>query len=164
MAEKFDHFLLESFIEDNERVKWCPSVPHCGNAISVDGDKNCEVECPCGTEFYFNCSSQPHSPCSCLMWEKWVRKCKVESDSVEWIALNTKFCPKCHKPVHKNGGCNLVGCICQQPFWFELRLSSFIQFFSQLSFFLVSWSTFILQLAMWWCYWPSTHLHFNRKS
>lgn len=122
VAEKFDRFLLESFIEDNERVKWCPSVPHCGNAISVDGDKNCDVECPCGTQFCFNCSSQPHSPCSCLMWENWVRKCTVESDSVEWIALNTKFCPKCHKPVQKNGGCNLVVCICRQPFWYVLRL------------------------------------------
>ncbi|KAI8549748.1 hypothetical protein RHMOL_Rhmol06G0049500 [Rhododendron molle] len=39
LAEKFDRFLLESYIEDNEMVKWCPSVPHCGNAIRVEKDK-----------------------------------------------------------------------------------------------------------------------------
>lgn len=33
LAEKFDRFLLESYIEDNRRVKLCPSVPHCRNAL-----------------------------------------------------------------------------------------------------------------------------------
>ncbi|KVH88437.1 Zinc finger, RING/FYVE/PHD-type [Cynara cardunculus var. scolymus] len=36
LAEQFDRYLLESYIEDNKRVKWCPSVPHCGNAIRID--------------------------------------------------------------------------------------------------------------------------------
>ncbi|KAH6776501.1 RING/U-box superfamily protein [Perilla frutescens var. hirtella] len=116
LAEKFDRFLLESYIEDNESVKWCPSVPHCGNAVRVDSDECCEVECACGRQFCFTCSSEPHSPCSCVMWEHWVRKCKDESETVEWITENTKFCPKCHKPVEKNGGCNLVRCICGQAF------------------------------------------------
>ncbi|KAI3465019.1 hypothetical protein Pfo_021682 [Paulownia fortunei] len=116
LAEKFDRFLLESYIEDNKRVKWCPSVPHCGNAIRVEKDEYCEVECACGLQFCFSCYSEAHSPCSCLMWELWVRKCKDESETVNWITVNTKNCPNCHKPVHKNGGCNLVHCICGQPF------------------------------------------------
>ncbi|KAK6131163.1 hypothetical protein DH2020_035092 [Rehmannia glutinosa] len=116
LAEKFDRFLLESYIEDNKKVKWCPSVPHCGNAVRVEDDEYCEVECACGLQFCFSCSSEAHSPCSCLMWELWVRKCKDESETVNWITVNTKYCPKCHKPVDKNGGCNLVRCICGQPF------------------------------------------------
>ncbi|KAH7848298.1 hypothetical protein Vadar_000905 [Vaccinium darrowii] len=48
LAEKFDRFLVESYIEDNEKVKWCPSVPQCGNAIRAEDDKFCEVECDCG--------------------------------------------------------------------------------------------------------------------
>ncbi|KAI7743844.1 hypothetical protein M8C21_031483, partial [Ambrosia artemisiifolia] len=47
LAEKFDRFLLESYIEDNKMVKWCPSAPHCGNAIRVEEDEFCEVECSC---------------------------------------------------------------------------------------------------------------------
>ncbi|PKA66490.1 putative E3 ubiquitin-protein ligase ARI1 [Apostasia shenzhenica] len=116
IAERFERVLLESYIEDNDKVKWCPSVPHCGNAIRVMGDIYCEVECTCGMQFCFRCLSEAHSPCSCLMWELWVKKCQDESETVNWITVNTKPCPKCHKPVEKNGGCNLVACICGQAF------------------------------------------------
>ncbi|KAK9942323.1 hypothetical protein M0R45_007994 [Rubus argutus] len=116
LAEKFDRFLLESYIEDNKRVKWCPSTPHCGNAIRVEDDLFCEIECSCGLQFCFRCSLQAHSPCSCLMWELWAKKCRDESETVNWITVHTKPCPKCHKPVEKNGGCNLVSCICGQAF------------------------------------------------
>lgn len=116
VAEKFDRFLLESYIEDNKRVKWCPSVPHCGNAIRVDEDELCEVECSCGHQFCFGCSSEAHSPCSCLMWDLWAKKCQDESETVNWITSHTKPCPKCGKLVEKNGGCNLVVCVCRQAF------------------------------------------------
>ncbi|XP_041015754.1 probable E3 ubiquitin-protein ligase ARI2 isoform X1 [Juglans microcarpa x Juglans regia] len=116
MAEKFDRFLLESYIEDNKRVKWCPSAPHCGNAIRIEDDEFCEVECSCGLQFCFSCLSEAHSPCSCVMWQLWVKKCRDESETVNWITAHTQPCPKCHKPVEKNGGCNLVSCICGQAF------------------------------------------------
>ncbi|KAH0467384.1 hypothetical protein IEQ34_004622 [Dendrobium chrysotoxum] len=117
IADRFERFLLESYIEDNNKVKWCPSVPHCGNAIRVLGDIYCEVQCTCGMQFCFSCLSEAHSPCSCIMWEQWTKKCHDESETVNWITVNTKPCPKCHKPVEKNGGCNLVACICGQAFW-----------------------------------------------
>ncbi|GLT92178.1 hypothetical protein SLE2022_100290 [Rubroshorea leprosula] len=116
LSEKFDRFLLESYIEDNRRVKWCPSVPHCGNAIRVEDVELCEVECPCGKQFCFSCTSEAHSPCSCIMWELWSKKCHDESETVNWFTVNTKPCPKCHKPVEKNGGCNHVSCLCGQSF------------------------------------------------
>ncbi|GLJ22723.1 hypothetical protein SUGI_0428140 [Cryptomeria japonica] len=115
-AERFERFLLESYIEDNGKVKWCPSIPNCGNAIRVEGDVHFEVECICGQQFCFNCLAQAHSPCSCIMWGLWDKKCKDESETVNWLTVHTKPCPKCHKPVEKNGGCNLVSCICGQAF------------------------------------------------
>jgi len=115
-AERFERFLLESYIDDNNKVKWCPSVPNCGNAIRVEGDVYCEIECTCGKQFCFNCLAVAHSPCSCLMWELWDKKCKDESETVNWLTVHTKPCPKCRKPVEKNGGCNLVSCICGQAF------------------------------------------------
>ncbi|PWA72099.1 RING/U-box superfamily protein [Artemisia annua] len=36
LAKKFDHSLLDSYINDKKNVKWCPSKPHCGNAIRID--------------------------------------------------------------------------------------------------------------------------------
>ncbi|GER49853.1 RING/U-box superfamily protein [Striga asiatica] len=114
LVEKFDRFLLESYIEDNKMVKWCPSVPHCGNALRVESDEFCEVECSCGFQFCFSCLLEAHSPCSCLMWQLWTKKCQDESETVNWITVHTKPCPKCYKPVEKNGGCNLVSCVCGQ--------------------------------------------------
>ncbi|KAJ8506710.1 hypothetical protein OPV22_007596 [Ensete ventricosum] len=45
LAERFERFLLESYVEDNDNIKWCPGTPHCGNAIRVDGSNVFEVEC-----------------------------------------------------------------------------------------------------------------------
>ncbi|WOK99603.1 putative E3 ubiquitin-protein ligase ARI2 isoform X1 [Canna indica] len=116
IADRFEKSLLESYVEDNDLVKWCPSVPHCGNAIRVEGDVVCEVECKCGFHFCFNCLQEAHSPCSCQMWKLWVQKCHDESGTADWILVNTKSCPKCHKLVEKNGGCNHVTCKCGQYF------------------------------------------------
>lgn len=116
-VERYERFLLESYIEDNAKVKWCPSTPHCGNAIRLEGEPYCEIECICGQQFCFNCMAEPHSPCSCHMWALWDKKCKDESETVNWLTVHTKPCPKCHKSVEKNGGCNLVSCICGQAFW-----------------------------------------------
>ncbi|CAN6282213.1 unnamed protein product [Urochloa humidicola] len=114
MAKRFNRFLLESYLEDNDSVKWCPSTPNCGRAIRVGaGERYCEVECPCGLSFCFNCMAQAHSPCPCTIWEKWNSK-RSEGESIKWILANTKSCPKCFKPIEKNGGCNLVRCKCGQ--------------------------------------------------
>ncbi|XP_038970263.1 probable E3 ubiquitin-protein ligase ARI1 isoform X2 [Phoenix dactylifera] len=116
IADRFNCFLLESYIEDNDMIKWCPSIPHCGNAIRVEGDIYCEVECSCGLNFCFNCLLEAHSPCSCLMWELWIKKCNDDLENINWFRANTKHCPKCYKPVEKDGGCNLVTCVCGQHF------------------------------------------------
>ncbi|KAK1282684.1 putative E3 ubiquitin-protein ligase ARI1 [Acorus calamus] len=118
VVERFDRSLLESYIEDNRRARWCPSVPHCGNAIRAEGeDLHCnEVECACGLQFCFGCGGPPHSPCSCLMWEKWNKKNTDESENANYLTLNTKPCPKCSKHVEKNGGCNHMTCRCGQSF------------------------------------------------
>ncbi|EFH51659.1 hypothetical protein ARALYDRAFT_484560 [Arabidopsis lyrata subsp. lyrata] len=117
LAEKFDRFLVESYVEDNNMVKWCPSTPHCGNAIrKIKDDSDDEVECSCGLQFCFSCLSESHSPCSCLMWKLWKKKCVDESETVNWMTVNTKLCPKCSKPIQKRDGCNHMTCKCGQFF------------------------------------------------
>eukprot|EP00884_Botryococcus_braunii_P004214 jgi/Botrbrau1/13794/Bobra.0056s0044.1 len=113
---RYERCLLESYVEDNATVQWCPSVPHCGRAIRIEGEQFCEPQCSCGTQFCFACSAKPHSPCTCQMWKLWREKCKDDSETKNWMQANTKPCPKCSKPVEKNGGCNLVICLCGQSF------------------------------------------------
>jgi len=67
-------------------------------------------------QFCFNCLAQPHSPCSCLIWKLWDKKWQDDSETLNWITVNTKLCPKCGKKVNKDGGCNLVSCVCGQNF------------------------------------------------
>lgn len=120
-AARLHDLLLQSYVDDNSAVKWCPSVPHCGRAIRVDAadeaEPLCEVRCPCGVGFCFRCAAAAHSPCPCAMWERWEAKGHGEAENVRWLLANTKSCPKCFKPIHKIDGCNLMTCKCGQHFW-----------------------------------------------
>jgi len=113
---KYKEALIDGYVDDNRKVRWCPSVPHCGNAVRVNGDSHCEVACPCGRQFCFACGDQPHSPATCEMVRDWVRRMLDGTETTSWLNANTKPCPKCTKPVEKNGGCNLVLCRCGQCF------------------------------------------------
>ncbi|KXZ51910.1 hypothetical protein GPECTOR_11g38 [Gonium pectorale] len=113
---KYKQSLALSYVEDNSRVNFCPSVPWCGHAIQVDGDPFVEPECKCGKVFCFKCLKDPHTPCTCKMWDEWDEKIHGDSETRNWFMANTKPCPKCSKPVEKNGGCNLVMCKCGQAF------------------------------------------------
>ena len=53
--------------------------------LGVEDDELCEVECSCGVQFCFSCLSEAHSPCSCLMWELWAKKCRDEIETFNWI-------------------------------------------------------------------------------
>ncbi|WVZ59858.1 hypothetical protein U9M48_009950 [Paspalum notatum var. saurae] len=119
LAARFRDLLLRSYVDDNSAVKWCPSVPHCGRAIRVAAaevvEPLCEVQCPCGVSFCFRCcAATAHSPCPCAMWERWEAKGRGEAENVKWLLAHTKSCPKCFKPIVKDGGCNLVRCNCGQ--------------------------------------------------
>jgi ariadne-1 len=116
ILEKYETALIDGYVDDNRKVRWCPSVPHCGNAVRVNGDLHCEVGCPCGRQFCFSCGDQLHSPATCDMVQQWVRRIQDGTETASWLHANTKPCPKCTKPVEKNGGCNLVMCHCRQCF------------------------------------------------
>eukprot|EP00877_Chromochloris_zofingiensis_P002490 jgi/Chrzof1/12241/Cz06g26220.t1 len=116
LLSKYQQSHLESYMEDNHRVAFCPSVPWCGHAVEVDSDPYVEPQCSCGVSFCFKCLKQPHSPCTCQMWTMWDEKVSGDSETRNWMTANTKPCPKCGKPVEKNGGCNLVLCKCGQHF------------------------------------------------
>lgn len=122
VASRFRRALAEAFVEENRTgmVKWCPSTPHCGRAIRLLGESTmelvCEVVCDCSKRFCFSCSEQAHTPCSCEMWKRWTEKEAGETAASNWIQAHSKPCPRCKKPVFKDGGCNHVTCRCGQSF------------------------------------------------
>ena len=35
----------------------------------------------------------------------WFKKCEDDSETGNWLSVNTKDCPKCNTAIEKNGGC-----------------------------------------------------------
>jgi len=107
----YSRYLTRSFVDDNPKIKWCPA-PNCGKAVYCEEAAGVvdNVVCECGESFCFKCQREAHEPCSCDELGKWKVKEKDESETANWLMVHTKICPKCKKPMEKNGGCNHMTC------------------------------------------------------
>lgn len=91
-------------------MRWCPSAD-CTYAIKVQYVEARPVICKCGHVFCFECGENWHDPVQCRLLKKWIKKCDDDSETSNWIAANTKECPKCNVTIEKDGGCNHMVCI-----------------------------------------------------
>ncbi|XP_070504016.1 E3 ubiquitin-protein ligase ariadne-1-like [Chironomus tepperi] len=106
---KYQQLITNSFVECNRLLRWCPSAD-CSYAIKVQYVEPRPVECKCGHIFCFECGEQWHDPVQCRLLRKWIKKCDDDSETSNWIAANTKECPKCNVTIEKDGGCNHMVC------------------------------------------------------
>lgn len=94
-----------------------PCCALCGAGSAVT------VKCGEGHLFCWSCGEEAHWPCSCEQWAQWGREMEAmaasdggdttqseESMNAAWIAMHTKPCPRCHKPIEKNQGCMHMTC------------------------------------------------------
>ncbi|KAJ7954537.1 RBR-type E3 ubiquitin transferase [Quillaja saponaria] len=115
--DKYQHYLLRSYVEQNKKIKWCPS-PGCEYAVkSDDGNVNYDLSCLCSFMFCWNCSEDAHRPVNCDTVAKWVLKNTSEAENTKWISAYCKPCPKCKRPIEKNHGCNHM--TCTHPCYFQ---------------------------------------------
>ncbi|KAK7001362.1 RBR-type E3 ubiquitin transferase [Favolaschia claudopus] len=62
-------------------------------------------------KFCFGCIiDTDHRPVVCAVALLWLKKCRDDSETANWIKSNTKECPKCMSTIEKNGGCNHMTC------------------------------------------------------
>lgn len=108
-------------LQCNRLLRWCPSSD-CNYAVKVQYVDVRAVECKCGHIFCFECSEQWHDPVLCRYLRKWIKKCDDDSETSNWIAANTKECPKCNVTIEKDGGCNHMVCKkwVKYPFYFQI--------------------------------------------
>lgn len=106
---KYQHLITNSFVECNRLLRWCPS-PDCNYAIKVLYVDTRPVTCKCGHTFCFACGENWHEPVKCRLLKCWIKKCDDDSETSNWIAANTKECPKCNATIEKDGGCNHMVC------------------------------------------------------
>src|SRR5690606_14182663 len=84
---------LESYVNDNKRLRFCPSKPFRGNVIKVITETSLHcivVHCECGLEFCYKRGLPRHSPASCQMAHKWRSKYEEVHSSLVWMNENTK--------------------------------------------------------------------------
>ncbi|CAJ1933844.1 unnamed protein product [Sphenostylis stenocarpa] len=122
---RYDCFLLRSYVENNKKMKWCPA-PACEYAVIYEPDgvrTNSDVTCLCCHSFCWSCGEEAHSPLDCETAKHWIMKNDSESSgNAAWILTNTKPCPYCKKPIEKDEGCMLMECKCGFHFcWLCLR-------------------------------------------
>mmetsp|Transcript_658 Transcript_658/g.1197 ORF Transcript_658/g.1197 Transcript_658/m.1197 type:complete len:621 (-) Transcript_658:332-2194(-) len=119
-SKKLKRFQLRSYVEDNPRVKWCPS-PGCTYAVECGAAEHVsctplDIACKCSSTFCWNCNQEAHRPVDCATVAKWVQKNSAESENMNWILANSKPCPKCKRPIEKNQGCMHMTCSCRYEF------------------------------------------------
>ena len=105
----YNKCLIRNFTESNSDIKLCPN-PKCDVIIKLPGHGMVEIKCQCGMTFCFKCLRESHRPCDCEMVQLWEEKSKSEGENTKWLLVNTKQCPKCHKYIEKNQGCNHMTC------------------------------------------------------
>ncbi|CAM2707952.1 unnamed protein product [Rotaria socialis] len=101
VRQKYQHLITNSFVECNRNMRWCPGA-NCTNAIKASYCDVAMVTCTtCKTSFCFQCGQSWHEPIKCKWLKKWQKKCHDDSETSNWIAANTKECPKCHATIGK---------------------------------------------------------------
>ena len=109
LLEKLDKAIFKNYINRNEDLKQCPN-PKCHYYSESNMHSAREVNCLCGTTYCFKCSKDTHRPCTCEMFEKWLRLNDSTKNDDKWIEANTKECPHCHQKIEKSQGCNYMLC------------------------------------------------------
>lgn len=108
--KKYEEWYIRSYVDDNPNVKWCPNPAGCSYACEYQGVDPIEIRCNCDFRFCWACGEEAHRPANCKTVAQWNVKNSAESENIGWIRANTKRCPKCHRAIEKNQGCNHMAC------------------------------------------------------
>ncbi|GAA5919530.1 hypothetical protein JCM6882_004763 [Rhodosporidiobolus microsporus] len=116
ILSRYRTLLNRTYVDDSPSLTWCPA-PNCEYAVRCSVPSRSldvtipTVVCACGHVFCFGCGLDgDHRPCVCPITRRWMKKCKDDSETSNWISANTKECTKCHSTIEKNGGCNHMTC------------------------------------------------------
>lgn len=133
----FQELIVRHYVASNKRLKFCP-YPGCTNTVSCPsaadksslttvvptvscgargiGDQMTQSQSQSGWglagkehKFCFGCNIEAdHRPVVCSVARMWLKKCRDDSETANWIKSNTKECSQCQSTIEKNGGCKYV--------------------------------------------------------
>ncbi|KAF7319644.1 RBR-type E3 ubiquitin transferase [Mycena chlorophos] len=138
--ERFEELLVRHYVGCTSTLKFCPypsctNTVSCPSAASKSSLTTVVPIVSCGArglptdqslsqsqelskgisakehKFCFGCTiDSDHRPVVCGVALLWLKKCRDDSETANWIKSNTKECPKCVSTIEKNGGCNHMTC------------------------------------------------------
>lgn len=118
---KYQEYLLHSFVEGRKELEWCPGRD-CINAAKAEFGSMITVECSCKHLWCFSCKMDAHLPCTCELAEKWSKLCNSDQENLTWVNAYAKKCVKCKNFIEKNQGCSHMTCRCGYEFcWLCLK-------------------------------------------
>uniref|UniRef100_A0A6B2L3S1 RBR-type E3 ubiquitin transferase n=1 Tax=Arcella intermedia TaxID=1963864 RepID=A0A6B2L3S1_9EUKA len=114
MRSRFNQSLIDSFVNENNLVKWCPT-PNCscaGILHDFTAERNTAIFCRCKKYWCFGCGEEGHEPALCKQMEDWKVKNAGGDEKLneKFIDSIAKKCPNCKSRIEKNGGCNHMHC------------------------------------------------------
>ena len=132
---RFQELIVRHFVGCNRNLKFCPypsctNTVSCPSASSKSSLSTVVPIVSCGArgigsgnqamsasglglglqgkehKFCFGCDVESdHRPVICPVARMWLRKCRDDSETANWIKSNTKECSNCQSTIEKNGGC-----------------------------------------------------------
>jgi ariadne-1 len=118
MWDCFHELVIRHFVASNPNLKYCPYpsctyVVSCPSASSKSSLATVVPTVACGAsathKFCFGCPIDgDHRPVICGVAEMWLKKCRDDSETANWIMSNTKECSECQSTIEKNVGCKYV--------------------------------------------------------
>jgi len=111
LNKRLENVLFDCMIVSHPRLRFCPG-PNCQKVIfSIQTPAAKRVQCTsCFTSCCFMCGLEFHLPTECKIIKTWLKKCSDDSETANYISVNTKDCPKCNSCIEKSGGCNHMAC------------------------------------------------------
>jgi len=108
--ERYDLLRFNNFLKTSPDFRWC-SGTNCGSGQEVDGGgSNSFFTCAkCLTKTCFHHKVVWHTGLTCRDYDYWIIQNEDNATS-NYIAMNTKQCPKCQSVVEKDGGCDHMTC------------------------------------------------------
>jgi ariadne-1 len=115
---RFQELVVRHFVASNPNLKYCP-YPACTYTVSCPTAASKSIltsivpTVSCGAsathKFCFGCPIDgDHRPVVCSVARMWLKKCRDDSETANWIKSNTKECTQCQSTIEKNGGCKYV--------------------------------------------------------
>ncbi|XP_055332157.1 E3 ubiquitin-protein ligase arih1-like [Paramacrobiotus metropolitanus] len=107
---RYQYCMTSSFVDFHPCMRRCPGTD-CLRVACVQERSWIPICCePCDLTFCFLCGNEWHDPIKCDWLKKWQKKCMDDSETCNWLSVNTKDCPECKSAIEKNGGCNHMTC------------------------------------------------------